>query len=153
MTSLNDDKPKPYHKYPDLSSSALNAPSKTPSTIATSSSSIDYKTKSPTSSTSPSTYGYLNSSMSPPPRVPPPPPTQESGLMDVTLTLQDPINSLDSIQYAINLLASSLVILFQWKLLEHHGNSCLYCIHNRTLIFGLRDEIQYMLSCIEHMLS
>ncbi|GKA76694.1 zf-CCHC domain-containing protein [Tanacetum coccineum] len=54
---------------------------------ATSSSSIDYKPKSPTSSTSPSTNGYLNPPMSPPPRVTPPPPTQESGSMDITLTL------------------------------------------------------------------
>ncbi|GJV20435.1 hypothetical protein Tco_1369455 [Tanacetum coccineum] len=56
-----------------------NAPLKTPSTIATSSSSIDQKPKLPTSSTSPSSHSYLNSSMSPPPRVPPPPPTQEHG--------------------------------------------------------------------------
>nr|GEX71980.1 pentatricopeptide repeat-containing protein [Tanacetum cinerariifolium] len=58
-----------------LSPSALNALSKTPSNVATSASSIDYKPKSSTSSTSPSTNGYLNSPMSPPPRVPPPPPT------------------------------------------------------------------------------
>ncbi|GJW03940.1 hypothetical protein Tco_1562796 [Tanacetum coccineum] len=40
-----------------------------------------------------------------------------------------------------------------WNLLEAHGDSCLCCIHNRTLIFGLRDELQYMFSYIEHMLS
>ncbi|GJY30484.1 hypothetical protein Tco_0413979 [Tanacetum coccineum] len=71
-----------------------NAPSKTPSTKDTSSSSIDYIPKSPTSSTSPSTNGYLNSLTSPPPRVPPPPPTQESGSIDITLTLS-PITPLD----------------------------------------------------------
>ncbi|GJU56190.1 hypothetical protein Tco_1229904 [Tanacetum coccineum] len=80
--------------YQVLSPSTLNAPSKTPSTVATSSSSIDYKPKSPTFSTSPSTNCYLNSPMFPPPRVPPPPPTQESGSIDITLTLL-PITPLD----------------------------------------------------------
>ncbi|GJW40869.1 hypothetical protein Tco_0066714 [Tanacetum coccineum] len=90
----HDDTKTPSSNYQVLSTSAPNAPLKTPSTIATSSSSIDYKPKSPTSSTSPSTNGYLNSPMSPPPRVPPPSPTQESGSMDITLTLS-PITPLD----------------------------------------------------------
>ncbi|GJS33359.1 hypothetical protein Tco_0531741 [Tanacetum coccineum] len=90
----NDDTKTPSLNYQVLSPSAPNAPSKTPSTIATSSSSIDHKPKSPTSSTSSSTNGYLNSSMSPPLRVPPPPSTQESGSMDITLTLS-PITPLD----------------------------------------------------------
>nr|GEW80034.1 zf-CCHC domain-containing protein/DUF4219 domain-containing protein/UBN2 domain-containing protein [Tanacetum cinerariifolium] len=77
-----------------LSPSAPNSPSKTPSTVATSSSFSDSKLKSPTSSTSPSTNGYLTSIMSPPLRVPPPSPTQESGSMDITLTLS-PITPLD----------------------------------------------------------
>nr|GEV27549.1 equilibrative nucleotide transporter 3-like [Tanacetum cinerariifolium] len=59
--------------YQVLSPSAPNALLKTPSTVATSSSSIDSKLKSLTSSTSPSTNGYLTSTMSPPPRVPSPP--------------------------------------------------------------------------------
>ncbi|GJY39015.1 reverse transcriptase domain-containing protein [Tanacetum coccineum] len=53
----------------------------------TSSSSIDYIPKSPTSLTSPSPNGYLNPSTSPPPRVSPPPPTQDNASMDITLTL------------------------------------------------------------------
>ncbi|GJZ92478.1 hypothetical protein Tco_0664543 [Tanacetum coccineum] len=84
----------PSLNYQVLSPSTPNAPSKTPSIVATSSSSIDYKHKSPTSSTSPSTNDYLNSPMSPPPRVPPPPPTQESSSIDITLTLS-PITPLD----------------------------------------------------------
>ncbi|GJZ36520.1 hypothetical protein Tco_0582711 [Tanacetum coccineum] len=83
----NDDTKTPSPDYQVLSQSAPNAPLKTPSTVATSSSSIDYKSKSPTSSTSPSTNGYLNSPMSPPPRVHSPPPTQENGSMDIILTL------------------------------------------------------------------
>ncbi|GJW92092.1 hypothetical protein Tco_0169645 [Tanacetum coccineum] len=83
--------PSPKHQLP--SSSAPNVPSKTPSTKDTSSSSIDYIPKSPTS-TSPSTNGYLNSPMSPPPRKPTPPPTQANRSMDITLTLS-PITLLD----------------------------------------------------------
>nr|GEU62514.1 hypothetical protein [Tanacetum cinerariifolium] len=90
----NDDTKTLSLYYQVLSPSAPNAPLKTPSTIATSSSSIDHKPKSPTSSISPLTHGYLNSSMYLPSRVPPPPPTQESGFMDITLTLS-PITLLD----------------------------------------------------------
>ncbi|GJU40902.1 hypothetical protein Tco_1193859 [Tanacetum coccineum] len=142
--------PSPEHQLSSLS--APNAPSKTPSTKGTSSSSIDYTPKSPTSSTSPSTNGYLNSPTSPPPRVPPPPPTQENTSMDITLTLS-PITPLD-VQF--NTPSPSPPIFghpIPWNLLEAHGDSCLCCIHNRTLIFGLRDELQYMFSYIEHMLS
>ncbi|GJV55147.1 hypothetical protein Tco_1456152 [Tanacetum coccineum] len=94
MDLTQDDTKTPSPKHQLLSPSALNAPSKTPSTKDTSSSSIDYKPKSPTSSTSPSTNGYLNSPMSPPPRVPPPPPIHESDSMEITLTLS-PITPLD----------------------------------------------------------
>ncbi|GJT82020.1 hypothetical protein Tco_1056362 [Tanacetum coccineum] len=95
---------------------------------------------------------YLNSSTSPPPRVPLPPPTQENASMDITLTLS-PITPLD-VQFDT---PSPSPPIFghpiPWNLLEAHGDSCLCCIHNRTLIFGLRDELQYMFSYIEHMLS
>ncbi|GJR93143.1 hypothetical protein Tco_0265317 [Tanacetum coccineum] len=142
--------PSPKHQLP--LPSALNAPSKTPSTKDTSSSSIDYIPKSPTSSTSPSTNGYLNSPTSPPLRVPPPPPIQESRSMDITLTLS-PITLLD-VQF--NITSPSLPLFghpIHWNLLEAHGDSCLCCIYNHTLIFRLRDELQHMFSYIEHMLS
>ncbi|GJX33493.1 hypothetical protein Tco_0243348 [Tanacetum coccineum] len=89
-----DDTKTPSPTHHSSSPSAPNAPSKTPSTRATSSSSITSKLKSPSSFTSPSTNGYLNSPSSPPPRVPPPHPTQENELMDITLTLS-PITPLD----------------------------------------------------------
>ncbi|GJW30799.1 hypothetical protein Tco_0047674 [Tanacetum coccineum] len=142
----------PSPNYQVLSPSALNVPSKTPSTMTTSSSSIDSKLKSPTSSTSPSTNGYLTSTMYPLLRVPPPPPTQEIGSIDITLT-PSLITPLD-IQFNNPSPPSPLFghsIL--WNLLEAHGDACLCCIHNRTLIFGFRDELQYMFSYIEHMLS
>ncbi|GKD19944.1 hypothetical protein Tco_1209102 [Tanacetum coccineum] len=71
-----DDTKTPSLKFQLLSPSAPNAPSKTPSTKDTSSSSIDYIPKSPTLSTSLSPNGYLNPPTSPYLRVSPPPPTQ-----------------------------------------------------------------------------
>ncbi|GKB79335.1 hypothetical protein Tco_0946230 [Tanacetum coccineum] len=68
-----DDTKTPSPKHQLLSPSAPNAPSKTPSTKDTSSSSIDYIPKSPPASTSPSPNSYLNSPTSPPPRTSPPP--------------------------------------------------------------------------------
>ncbi|GKC62928.1 hypothetical protein Tco_1095526 [Tanacetum coccineum] len=106
--------------------------------MATSSSSIDSKLKSPTSSTSPSTNGYLSLEMSPPPRVHPPPPIQESRSMDITLTLS-PITPLD-IQFNTPLHPSPLFgHLVLWNLLKAHGDSRLCFIHNHTLIFGLNN--------------
>ncbi|GJV49434.1 RNA-directed DNA polymerase, eukaryota [Tanacetum coccineum] len=105
--------PSPKHQL--SLPSAPNAPSKTPSTKGTSSSSIDYTLKSPTSSTPPSTNGYLNSPTSHPPRVPPPTPIQESGSMDITLTLS-PITPLPS--------PPLFGHPIPWNLLEAHGDSC-----------------------------
>ncbi|GJZ28038.1 hypothetical protein Tco_0572685 [Tanacetum coccineum] len=151
----NDDTKTPSPNYQVLSPSVPNAPSKTLSTVATSSSSIDYKPKSLTSSTSPSTNGYLNLPMSPPPRVPPPPPTQESGSMDVTLTFSI-ITPLD-IQFNTLSPLKPLPPIFghpiSWNLLEARWATCLCCIHNRRLIIGLSEELQYMFSYIQHMIS
>ncbi|GJX83749.1 hypothetical protein Tco_0333230 [Tanacetum coccineum] len=148
----HDDTKTPSHTLQLSSTSAPNAPFKTPSTKDTSSSSIDYIPKSLTSSTSLSPNGYLNPSTSPPPRVSPPPPTQENASMDITLTLS-PITSLDVQFDTPSPLPPILGHPIPWNLLEAHGDSCLCCIHNRTFIFGLRDELQYMFSYIEHMLS
>ncbi|GKD61360.1 hypothetical protein Tco_1298869 [Tanacetum coccineum] len=150
LTQDDTKTPSPKHQLP--SPSAPNAPSKTPSTKDSSSSFIDYIPKSPTSFTSPSTNGYLNSPTSPPPRVPPPPPIQESGSMDITLTL----SLITPLDVQFNTPSPSPPLFghpIPWNLLESHGDSCLCCIHNRTLIFGLRYELQYMFSYIEHMLS
>nr|GEU58405.1 hypothetical protein [Tanacetum cinerariifolium] len=147
-----DDTKTSLPKHQLSSPSAPNAPSKKPSTKDTSSYSIDYTSKSPTSFTSPPTNGYLNSPKSPPSRVPPPPPTQENVSIDITLTLS-PITPPD-VQFD-NPSPSKPIFgrLVPWNLLEAHGDSCLCCIHNRTLIFELRDELQCMFSHIEYMLS
>ncbi|GJX28831.1 hypothetical protein Tco_0236910, partial [Tanacetum coccineum] len=89
-----DDTKTPSPKHQLSSPSAPNIPSKKPSTKDVSSSSIDYIPKSPTSSTSPSINGYLNSPTSPSPRISPPPPIQESGSMEITPTLS-PITPLN----------------------------------------------------------
>nr|GEZ44032.1 hypothetical protein [Tanacetum cinerariifolium] len=91
---IHDDSKTTSPKHQLSSPSASNRPLKTPSTKGTFSSSIDYTTKSPTLSISPSTNGYLNSPTSPLPSVPPPPPTQENTSMDITLTFS-PTTPLD----------------------------------------------------------
>ncbi|GJW71639.1 hypothetical protein Tco_0128556 [Tanacetum coccineum] len=147
-----DDTKTPSPKLQLSSPFSPNAPSKTPSTKDTSSSLIDYIPKSPTSSTSLSPNGYLNPPTSPPPRISPPPSTQENASIDITLTLS-PITPLD-VQFNTPLPSPPIFgHPIPWNLLEAHKDSCLCCIHNCTLIFGLRDELQYMFSYIEHMLS
>ncbi|GJY13887.1 retrovirus-related pol polyprotein from transposon TNT 1-94 [Tanacetum coccineum] len=86
----------------------------------TSSSSIDYIPKSPTSSTSPSPNGYLNPSTSPPPRVSPPPPTQDNASMDITLTLS-PNTPLD-VQFDTPSPSPPIIAHpIPWNFLEAHG--------------------------------
>ncbi|GJS63178.1 hypothetical protein Tco_0677742 [Tanacetum coccineum] len=150
LTQEDTKTPSPKHQL--SSPSAPNAPSKTPLAKGTSSSSINYTPKSPTLSISPSTNGYLNSPTSPPPRVPSPLLTQENASMDITLTLS-PITLLNVLFATPSPSPPIFGHPISWNLLEAHGDSCLCCIHNRTLIFGLRDEIQYMFSHIEYMLS
>ncbi|GJT92497.1 hypothetical protein Tco_1081342 [Tanacetum coccineum] len=151
---------KSFRKFQVSSPSAPNAPSKTPSTKDTSSSSIDYTPKSPTLLSSPSTNGYLNSPLSPPPRVPPPPPTQAPNSMEITLSLS-PITPLDVHHNSPSLSPPIIGHPIPWNLLKAHGDSCLCCVHlitqimqfEITRIFMLKDELQYMFSYIEHMLS
>ncbi|GKA06966.1 hypothetical protein Tco_0686190 [Tanacetum coccineum] len=148
-----DDTKTSSPKHQLLLPSAPNVPSKTPSTKDTSSSSIDYIPKSLTSFTSPLTNGYLNSPTSPPTRVPPLPPIQESESIDNSVL---PFPHYSYVKVNLNTPSPSPPLFgypIHWNLLEAHENSCLCCIHNRTLIFGLRDELHHMFSYIEHMLS
>nr|GEY54729.1 hypothetical protein [Tanacetum cinerariifolium] len=135
-----DDTKTPSPKHQLSLPSAPNTPSKTSSTKDISSSFIDYTPKSPTSSTSPPTNGYLNLPTSLPPRVYPPPPTQENVSMDITLTIS--LITLLDVQFHTP--SSSLPIFghpIHGNLLEAHGDLCLRCIHNSTLIFVLRYEL------------
>nr|GEW30224.1 hypothetical protein [Tanacetum cinerariifolium] len=84
-----------------------------------------YIPKSPTSFTSPSTNGYLNSPTSPPPRVPPPPLIQENRLMDITLTLSP--TTLFDVQFYTPLPSPPIFgHPIPWNLLEAHGDLCLH---------------------------
>ncbi|GKC72078.1 hypothetical protein Tco_1117961 [Tanacetum coccineum] len=116
--------------------SSPNAPSKTPSTKATSSSSIASKLNSPASSslysTSPSTTAYLNLPNLPPLRVPPSLPAQDNASLNITLTLSL-ITPLDFQFNSPSPLIPSPPILghpILFNLLEAHGVSCLCCLHN-----------------------
>nr|GEV15390.1 zf-CCHC domain-containing protein/DUF4219 domain-containing protein/UBN2 domain-containing protein [Tanacetum cinerariifolium] len=129
-----DDTKTSSPKHELFSPSAHNAPSKSPSTKDTSSSSIDYIPKSLTFSISLSTSGYLNLPTSPPLRVPPPPPIQESGSMDINLTLSL-ITPLMSNLILHHLLHQYLVIPFLGtflKLMEIHA-----CVAFTTVLASL----------------
>ncbi|GJT51750.1 hypothetical protein Tco_0977907 [Tanacetum coccineum] len=151
-----DDGKTPSPQQQTSSPSAPNAPSKTSSTKATTSLSIESKLNSPNFSpfyfTSPPTNTYLNS---PPLRAPPPPPKQDNDSLDITLTL----SLITPLDFQFNSPSPSIPsppILghpIPFNLLEAHGASCLCCLHNRTLIFGLRDELHYMFSFLEYLLS
>ncbi|GJZ75778.1 hypothetical protein Tco_0640243 [Tanacetum coccineum] len=140
FVDLTHDDTKTSSPENQLSSpSAPNAPSKTPSTKCTFSSSIDYTPKSPTSSTSPSTNGYLNLPTYPPPRVPSPPPTQDNTSMDIALTLS-PITPLD-VQF--NTPSPSLPIFghpVPWNLLEAHGDSRLKSWLRVNVPLGIKNS-------------
>ncbi|GJZ65238.1 hypothetical protein Tco_0621934 [Tanacetum coccineum] len=155
LTKDDDKTPSPTQQPP--SPNAPNAPFKTPSTRGTSSSSLNSKlNSSPFYSTSPSSNAYLSSPNSPPPRVSHLLPTQDQQPMNITNTLS-PRTLLD---FALN--TPSLPQMppqpvfghpIPFHPLEVHGATCLCCLHNRTLIFGLIDELHYMFSYIEHLLS
>nr|GEX89635.1 hypothetical protein [Tanacetum cinerariifolium] len=111
-----DDTKTPSAKHQLPSPSAPNASLKTPSTKNSSSSSIDYMPKSPTSFTLPSTNGYLNSPASSPPRVPPPLPTQQIKPMEIIITPSPLFGHLIS-----------------WNLLNAHGATCLFTAASTTI--------------------
>ncbi|GJZ48456.1 zf-CCHC domain-containing protein [Tanacetum coccineum] len=141
MDLTQDDTKTPSPKHQLSSPSDPNASSKTSSTKDTSSSSIDYIPKLPTSSTSLSPNGYLNSPTSPPPRVSPPPPTQENASMDITLTLS-PITPLD-VQFTSPLPSPPIFgHPIPWNLLETHGDSCFTAIEESKDLTSLSlDEL------------
>ncbi|GKA17355.1 hypothetical protein Tco_0697192 [Tanacetum coccineum] len=123
----NEDTINPSPKLHESSPSAPNAPSETPSTKDTSSSSIDYTLKSPTISSSPSTNGYLNPSLSPLLRVPLPPPTQEPNSMEITLLLSPITLLVESSQCCVFYFSSTI---FTFSPLFIH-------INNNLLTFSL----------------
>ncbi|GJT49962.1 hypothetical protein Tco_0976119 [Tanacetum coccineum] len=135
LTNENTITPSP--KLQESSPSAPNAPSKTPSTKDTSSSSIDYHTPKFQPNLiqhhftqwllEPTNISFLKCFSSPP--------TQENASMDITLTfsLITPLDvQFDTPSPSPPIFGHPIL----WNLLEAHGDLCLCCIHNRTLIFG-----------------
>jgi hypothetical protein len=137
----NEDNTTPSPPPQCSSPSAPNAPSKTPSTNGNSTSSIP--------STS-SINDYINTHLSPPTIDQPSQPTNENTSLAITLSLS-PLTPLDA-HFSSSPINPPTYNPVPWSLLEANGDTCLCCIHNRTIVFGLRDEIQYMFSHIENML-
>ncbi|GJR87441.1 hypothetical protein Tco_0211452 [Tanacetum coccineum] len=136
----HDDTKTPSLTLQLSSPSAPNAPSKKPSTNDTSSSSIDYILKSPTSSTSLSPNGYLDLPTSPPLRVSSPPQTKENVSMASLL----PFHQLPHLMSNLILHHShpSPPIVghpIPWNLLEAHRDSCLCCI-----LMNFTNYVSYM---------
>lgn len=138
-----EDNTTPSPQKPCSSPSAPNAPSKTPSTHATSTSSLP--------STS-SINDYINNHLSSPPTIPHPLPINVHPSLDIALTMSPftPLEAHFSPPPPNNPPTYNPV---PWSLLEAHGDTCLCCIHNRTIVFGLRDEIHYMFSHLENLLQ
>ena len=93
---------------------------------------------------------YINTHLSLPTIDQPSQPTNENTSLALTLSLS-PLTPLDA-HFSSSPINPPTYNPVPWSLLEAHGDTCLCCIHNRTSVFGLRDEIQYMFSHIENML-
>ncbi|GKD08121.1 hypothetical protein Tco_1187806 [Tanacetum coccineum] len=157
---------------PTTTSSSLtppNAPSKTPSTNQTSSSqenTSSFQSKLqilPPSSNEPTSHQPLNPLLDNisdvPPRPSNPQPLQSHPSLDITLSLS-PITHLDHIldtpsppspqpQPQPPLMGHPIYLNYH----DYHGSSCLFCFHNRNLIFSLRDEMNLMFSHLEYLLT
>ncbi|GKC35782.1 hypothetical protein Tco_1048166 [Tanacetum coccineum] len=144
-----------------------NAPSKTPSTKETSSTfgtiSSSFESKphsSPLSSRntpSPqSTNPFLDDLLDAPPRPSNPLPLQIHPSLDITLSLS-PITPLDHMFKTPSPPPPPQLPLMGYPIyfnvLDYHGAHCLCCFYNRNLIVSLRDEMHFMFSHIEYLLT
>ncbi|GJR21595.1 hypothetical protein Tco_0970122 [Tanacetum coccineum] len=152
------------------SPSPPNAPSKTPSTKDTSStfgtisSSFESKPHSspPSSRNSPSPQPnnpFLDNLLDAPPRSSNPLPLQSHPSLDITLSLS-PITHLDNIFKTPSPPLSSpppqprlMGHPIYYNVLDYHGAHCLCCFYNRNLILYLWDEMHFMFSHIEYILT
>ncbi|GJR47577.1 putative reverse transcriptase domain-containing protein [Tanacetum coccineum] len=137
----NEDSKTPSPQQQPKSLNVPSAPSKTPSTKGTSSSSINSKlNSSPFYYTSPSTNAYLSSSNSHPLRVPPSPPTQDNEPMDITISFS-PITSLeDSFNTPSPPTMQSPPIFghpILFNLLEAHGATYIKPLRVRALVMTI----------------
>ncbi|GKE08584.1 hypothetical protein Tco_1412135 [Tanacetum coccineum] len=173
FVNISSDEDVTTTSFPITTSSSptpTNVPSKTPATNQTSSSQENtpssFQSKlqiSPPSSNepiSPQTLNPLLDNISDvPPRPSNPQPLQSHPSLDITLSLS-PITPLDHIldtpsppspQPPPQPPLMGHPIYFNYH--DYHGSTCLYCFHNRNLIFSLRDEMDLMFAYIEYLLT
>ncbi|GJT87018.1 hypothetical protein Tco_1068735 [Tanacetum coccineum] len=170
LTQQDDEShtPSPITKSP--SPSPPNAPSKTPSTkdasstFGTTSSSFESKPcySSFSSKTTPfpqPTNPFLYDPLDAPPRSSNPLPLQSNPSLDITLSLS-PINSLDNMFETPSSPSPppppQLPLMghpIYFNVIDYHRAHCLCCFHNRNLILSLRDDMHFMFSHIEYLLT
>ncbi|GJU78741.1 hypothetical protein Tco_1275811 [Tanacetum coccineum] len=149
------------------SPSPTNAPSKTPSTkdtsstFGTTSSSFESKPQSspPSSRDTPSpqlTNPFLDDILDSPPRPSNPLPLQSHPSLDITLSLP-PITPLDYIFDTPSPPPPPQPPIMghpiYFNMFNYHGVNCLCCFHNRNLILFLKDEMNFMFTHIEYLLT
>ncbi|GJV68026.1 hypothetical protein Tco_1483535 [Tanacetum coccineum] len=164
LTQEDDETHTPSPIEKSSSPSPPNAPSKTPSTkdisftFGTTSSSIESKPCSlpfssrNTPSPQPSNP-FLNDPLDVPLRPLNPFPIQRNPSLDITHSLS-PIPHLDNMIETPSPPSPPLMghpIYF--NVLDYHRAHCLSCFYNRNLILSLRDEMHFMFSHIEYLLT
>ncbi|GJU42547.1 hypothetical protein Tco_1195504 [Tanacetum coccineum] len=172
LTQEDDDTTTPSPITKSSSPSTPNAPSKTlstkdtSSTFDTTSSSFESKphSSSRSSRNSPSSQPnnfFLDNPLDAPPRPSNPSPLQSHPSLDITLSLSPitPLNQiLDTPSPPLNSSPPPpqppiMGHPIYFNVLDYHGANCLYCFHNCHLILFLRDEMHFMFSHIEYLLT
>ncbi|GKC38510.1 hypothetical protein Tco_1050894 [Tanacetum coccineum] len=167
QTQEDDETHTPTPIAKSLSPSPPNAPSKTPSTkdasstFRTTSSSFESKPCSShfssTNTPSPQPNNpFLDDPLDAPPRSSNPFPLQSNPSLDITLFLS-PITPFNNMFETPSPPSPPQPLLMghpiYFNVLYYHGAHCLCCFHNRNLILSLRDEIHFIFSHIEYLLT
>ncbi|GJZ35581.1 hypothetical protein Tco_0581398 [Tanacetum coccineum] len=164
LTQEDDETHTPCPIAKSSSPSLPNAPSKTPSTkdtsstFGTTSSSFESKAcSSPfslrnTPSSQP-TNPFLDDPLDAPLRPSSPLLLQSNPSLDITLSLSL-ITPLDNMFETPSPPQPPLMgHLIYFNVLDYHGAYCLCCFHNRNLILSFWDEMHFMFSHIEYLLT
>ncbi|GJY51357.1 hypothetical protein Tco_0442204 [Tanacetum coccineum] len=166
LTQDEDNTHTPSLISKSLSPSPPNAPSKTPSTKDTS---FTLRTTSSSFESSPfssrnihypqSTNPFLDDPLDAPPRPSNPLPLQSHPSLDITLSLS-PITPLDHMFETPSppsppsppqppLMGHPIF----FNIVDYHRAHCLCCFHNSNLIISLRDEMHFMFSHVDYLLT
>ncbi|GJW53137.1 hypothetical protein Tco_0097222 [Tanacetum coccineum] len=164
-TSRANDTTTPSPITKSSSPSPPNAPSKTPSTkdtsstFGTTSSLFESKPQSSplssndTPSPQPSSH-FLNDIMNAPPRPSNLIPPQSHPSLDITLSIS-PQTPLDHLFESPSPPPQPPIMChpIYFNILDYHGAHCICCFHNHNLILSLRDEMHFMFSHLEYLLT